>query len=104
VHPFRAFKWPKYHGTHGLEALAPDLELPEYIAYPRYWKDLPAVEPKAEGESSRMERVVEDARGKADDVAGRLANDLDERGDARAERSAVAQAAGSVKDQAPATS
>lgn len=100
VHQLRAFTGLKYHGAHGLETLEPDLELPEHVTYPRYWKDLAAVERELEGESSRMEQVVEDTRGKVDDVAGRLANDLDERRGARADRPAVARAAGWVKDQA----
>lgn len=99
IQQLRSFTGVRYHGDHGLETLAPDLKLPEHLAYPRYRKDLAALERQLEHETERMKHVVEDTRQKLDATEDQLATNLEERRVARSGNAALVRAAGWVRDQ-----
>jgi len=100
VRQLRTFTGVKYQGSHRLDALEPDLDLPEHVAYQRYWSDLVRAELELEAEAFRMEQVVEDTREDVDALERKLTADLEKRRNDRTGRSGVVRAAGWVKDQA----
>jgi hypothetical protein len=97
VRQLRAFTGVTY--DNGKDAVTPDRTLPEHLAYPRYRRNLAAVERELEARTQRRRDAVEQAWQAAEEAQGALDEAISERHAERSGRSVVARAAGWIGDQ-----